>query len=414
MQGPHLYTLMSTRSPENGFVSTWKTDNVGTSNDDQITLPLEASGDYDFTVWWGDDTKDKITVWNQAEVTHTYPSAGTYTVSILGTINGWRFNMGGDRLKILTIEKWSQLKLGNNQDYFYGCTQLQINATDIPDLSDTTDLSGLFTSCTGITSLDIDDWDVSGVTNMSYSFQGCVSLTALDINSWDVSNVTNMTGTFRSLVGLTSLNVSSWDVSGVETFYRTFNGCTSLVTTDISLWDVGASVSFKEMFRGCNAMTTLDVSGWDTSSVTNMSSMFFDCWDLTSVDVSLWDVGLVTNMDGMFLFCTSISNPDVSSWNTVSLGSAGFMFMESAVTSVAVDLWDITSVAYLQDMFFNSDLTTAKYDQILLAWSIQLVLDSVMFGVASTKYTGGGAVAAARAVLVGAPNNWDISDGGTA
>ena len=59
------------------FISEWKTDNAGTSNDDQITLPLVSSGTYDFTVDWGDGTQDTITSHDQAEVTHTYSAAGT-------------------------------------------------------------------------------------------------------------------------------------------------------------------------------------------------------------------------------------------------------------------------------------------------------------------------------------------------
>ena len=69
------------------FVSTWKTDNAGTSGATQITLPLEAGGTYDFGINWGDGSSSKITAYDQAEVTHTYPIAGTYTVKIDGVIN---------------------------------------------------------------------------------------------------------------------------------------------------------------------------------------------------------------------------------------------------------------------------------------------------------------------------------------
>ena len=53
------------------FVSQWKTDNPGVSNNDQITLPLVSGGTYNFLVQWGDGNSDTITVWNQAETTHT-------------------------------------------------------------------------------------------------------------------------------------------------------------------------------------------------------------------------------------------------------------------------------------------------------------------------------------------------------
>jgi len=51
----------------------------------------------------GDGASDDITTYNQAEVTHTYATSGTYNVSIYGTINGFRFANGGDKLKIINI-----------------------------------------------------------------------------------------------------------------------------------------------------------------------------------------------------------------------------------------------------------------------------------------------------------------------
>ncbi|MCP3865736.1 MAG: hypothetical protein GY695_21860, partial [Aestuariibacter sp.] len=43
-----------------GFVTTWQTDNPGTSADDTITIPI-GSGDTDFTVFWGDGTSTDYT-----------------------------------------------------------------------------------------------------------------------------------------------------------------------------------------------------------------------------------------------------------------------------------------------------------------------------------------------------------------
>ncbi|MCP3890993.1 MAG: DUF285 domain-containing protein, partial [Desulfobulbaceae bacterium] len=63
-----------------GFVTTWQTDNPGTSADDTITIPI-GSGTTNFTVFWGDGTSTDYT---GGPATHTYGSAGTYTVAIVG------------------------------------------------------------------------------------------------------------------------------------------------------------------------------------------------------------------------------------------------------------------------------------------------------------------------------------------
>jgi len=85
------------------FVSTWNTTNSGSTDNDQIQLPLESGGNYNFTVEWGDGTNSHITAWDQEDVTHTYPESGEYTIYINGTIEGWSFDDEGDAEKITEI-----------------------------------------------------------------------------------------------------------------------------------------------------------------------------------------------------------------------------------------------------------------------------------------------------------------------
>lgn len=57
-------------------------------------LPLNPSGSYDFLVYWGDNSKNRITSWNQAETTHVYTDPGVYEVRIIGLCIGWAFAAG--------------------------------------------------------------------------------------------------------------------------------------------------------------------------------------------------------------------------------------------------------------------------------------------------------------------------------
>jgi len=77
------------------FNSQWDTTNPGTSNSTTIALPLEADGDYDFVVDWGDGNSTIVTTYDSVNATHDYLVEGTYNVSISGTIEGFRFNGGG-------------------------------------------------------------------------------------------------------------------------------------------------------------------------------------------------------------------------------------------------------------------------------------------------------------------------------
>ena len=107
----------------NQFVSTWRTSNTstGSSTATQVRLPLISTGTYNFVVEWGDGTSDTITVWNQAETTKTYTTAGLYQIKITGTCVAWRFANTGDRLKILSVEKWgTAFRLGATDQHFNG------------------------------------------------------------------------------------------------------------------------------------------------------------------------------------------------------------------------------------------------------------------------------------------------------
>ena len=265
------------------FVSTWQTDNAGTSGATQITLPLEASGDYDFGINWGDGSSSKITAYDQAEVTHTYPIAGTYTVKIDGVINGFRFNNGGDKAKITDISQWGDLLLGNSNGYFHGCSNLDVSATDA--------------------------WDVSSVTTFDYAFSGCSSLTTLDVSNWDVSSGTTFFSTFYLCSELTILDVSSWELNIDEdiTLRSTFQSCSKLTTLDVSSWDTSRVTDFYRFVQGCSALKTLDVSNWDTSKVTNFFVSFGACTDLVGLDISNFNISSLTDAEYM-LNGTTISN----------------------------------------------------------------------------------------------------------
>lgn len=374
------------------FESTWKTDNVGTSGDNQISLPLEITGTYDFAVSWGDGSSDTITVWNQAETTHTYASAGTYTVKITGTIKGWRFNNVGDKLKILTIENWCSLLLDTDDyffggNYFYGCANLVVNATDTLDLSSVTDLRGMFRSCSSIVNLDVSSWDVSSVTTLKNMFYGCSSLTYVNVSNWNVGNVTDMEDVFWGCSSINNINVGSWDISSVTILRCAFANCSSLTDIDVSGWNLVSVVNLGDMFYGCSSLTEIDVSSWNVSNVTNFSYIFSGCTLLTTIDVSSWNVSSALTFDYIFHNCISL-------------------------TFVAVNNWNITSVTNMLYMFYGVTLMTVCYDAILIAWEGQAVQNGVSFHGGSSKYTGGGAAEAARTALIG-DHTWTITDGGS-
>jgi len=285
--------------PENAFISVWNTSKPGPSLDDQVRLPLEEVGEYNFTVDWGDGNNSEITNWDDANKTHTYPSDGVYTINITGKIIGWRFNYGGDKDKLLEIKQWGSLRLGNSGGYFYGCSNLNITATDILDLTGTTDLSFAFRQCSTLDTVpSMNSWDVSNVEDMNFMFFYANKFNQ-DIGNWDVSSVTTMSSMFS---GANKFNqyIGNWDVSSVTTMRSMF----------------GSAYDFNQ-----------DISSWNVSKVEDMSYMFFGA-DAFNQDLSTWNISSVTDMTGMFNYSALTTD----NYDSLLIGWSNLTGLQSSVT----------------------------------------------------------------------------------
>jgi surface protein len=261
------------------FTFTVNTENAGSATK-TFVLPLLENGTIDFDVDWGDSSTDTITAYDQSEVTHVYEATGTYTINITNEVRGWKFNDGGDELKILNISSWGEFNF-TERDTFRGCANLTSSATNVPTVS-------------------------------QQYFQ-------------------------RQFMFATS-----------------FNG-------DVSNWDISGSTYTNMCFRGATAFTGIGISTWDMSNVIDISYMFYSATSFDQ-DLSDWDIGQVSNMSNVLRSVT---------------------------------------------------LSTANYDATLIGWAAQSVQASQSPHFGSSKYTWGGAAAAARASLI-SEDSWTITDGGIA
>ena len=89
-------------APSDHFVTTWKTDNPGQSNDTSITVHMVGSP-YDVD-WDNDGTFDEFGL--SGSVTHDFGVAGTYTIRIDGSYSSIRFENAGDKDKIVSLDQW--------------------------------------------------------------------------------------------------------------------------------------------------------------------------------------------------------------------------------------------------------------------------------------------------------------------
>ena len=246
-------------------INTNNTTNTSTSNT-QFKLPFTTAGTYNLEVDWGDNTTDTITTYNQAEATHTYATAGTYTITCTpnsSTLIDIRFNQQGDRNKILNISQWGSVEF-QNHSVFYKCNYLDVSATDAPAFNNPNgNYNSMFRKCYNFNG-DVNHWDLTGASEIHSFFEGCFTFNK-PCNDWDVSLVENASFAFKDC--------------------RVFN-------QPLDNWDTGSFTTIREMFSNAENFNQ-NLNDWDTGSVTNMFKTFFSA---TSFDQSLlWDVSSSTD-----------------------------------------------------------------------------------------------------------------------
>ncbi|WP_121665913.1 BspA family leucine-rich repeat surface protein [Mesonia aquimarina] len=415
----NLYTLIfltfisfTINAQNQPFITTW-----GVSSFDglDITIPTKGTG-YNYTIDFGDGTVENNVT---GDVSHTYNSSGIYTVSITGDFpricfgNYW-FTTSNMEDKIASVEQWGDIQWYSMSEAFYGCDNLNINATDIPDLSQVTDMSSMLREVNFINS-SINNWDVSNVTNMSYLFayadsfnqpldnwdvSSVINMESMfweaysfnqSIDNWDVSNVTNMVGMFSNAAAFNQ-DIENWDVSNVTNMAGMFSS-TGVFNKSLNNWNTSNVTDMSGMFKNANSFNQ-PLNNWNTSNVTNMNSMFtsngefnqpLDNWDVSNVtnmgemfaskntgiqmsfnhSLENWDVSNVTNMGEMF-FSNSSFNQPLNNWDVSNVSLLSGMFYKATSFNQPLNNWDVSNVTFMTGVFFNA----TTFNQDLSAWEI--------------------------------------------
>ncbi|MFK7937292.1 MAG: BspA family leucine-rich repeat surface protein [Saprospiraceae bacterium] len=245
------------------FVTTWTVD----AADLDITIPTSSGFAYSYNVDWGDGTTD---VSQTGDATHTYPSAGTYTVQIIGTFPHFFLNgnplvsPNDNQLQLSTIEQWGTIAWGSMENAFTGAANMQYNATDAPNLTAVTNMANMFknTLVTG----DLSAWTTSSVTDMSGAFYGTPS--GIDVSGWTTDDVTDMSEMFM---------------------YSMFDG-------DIMGWGTGMVTDMSNMF----SYSAFDgnIAGWNTAAVQNMEGMFNEAYNFNQ-NIGSWDITSLVGVDAL-------------------------------------------------------------------------------------------------------------------
>ena len=112
-------------------------------------------------------------------------------------------------------------------------------------------LSGLFSLCTCIKSVNFIKFTRNKIINLNSIFYKCSSLKELNLSNFNTNKVTDMGSMFYGCRSLKELNLSKFNTNNVT--------------------------NMRYMFYGCSSLKELNLSNFNTSNVTDMNCMFSGC-----------------------------------------------------------------------------------------------------------------------------------------
>ncbi|MDY5984838.1 MAG: kelch repeat-containing protein [Candidatus Onthovivens sp.] len=282
-----------------------------------IKIPMTNDGTYDYYIDWGDGTSSsQITTYNDTNATHTYATAGEYTIKLYGSLNRLRF-YDNIRTCLKQVTK-STLTYISIDDMFNGC----LNLESIPD--------GIFNNSLNLTSANA-------------TFNGCKKLVTVPTDLFkNNSNISSFYNVFRDS-GLISIPVGFFDGNNqATTFNSAFKGCYHLASIPSHLFDNCPLVdSFNGTFQNCSKITSLPAALLSNNpEVVTYTVMFAGCKiDKIPTDLLGKACSTATNFSDMFSGNVNSELPEGLFKYAVSATNYSGVFYNCQATTIPNDLF---------------------------------------------------------------------------
>ncbi|MEO1021513.1 MAG: BspA family leucine-rich repeat surface protein [Bacteroidota bacterium] len=192
------------------FITTWQT----LRNNTQITIPLDENFDYEFEYVWRNIRTGIVKEGEHTSANGNFrtnlPDASVHILEIRRP--GFPRFFDYNKEALLDVNQWGGIAWGSMQESFKDWLGTGFSATDVPDLTQVRDMSGMFEDADSFDG-DVSSWDVGNVTSMDAMFFGAAAFNA-DVSNWDVSKVTRMINMFNRAESFNQ-DLGHWDMSSV-------------------------------------------------------------------------------------------------------------------------------------------------------------------------------------------------------
>ncbi len=384
-----LFLINTGLFSQSNFITKWNFTAAGTS----ISFNAQTAGGAVNYTWTcapsGNTGTGTFTQAAGGAVTLTglsIPAGNTVTLSMApANLRRFYINNGVDRLKLIDVMQWGTVPWTSMNSAFYYCSNLNVSATDIPNLTSVNTMFQMFRNCPNLTGpSNINSWNTGACTNMSFLFASSPNFNQ-NIGGWNTSACTNMAFMFQSASAFNQ-NIGAWNTASCTTMLHMFNfaisfnqpigtwntsSCTNmssmfdnavLFNQNIGAWNTSSCLSFFRMFSNAGNFNQ-NIGSWNTSACINMEGMFKDA-SAFNQPIAIWNTGNCTNMSQMFWFASSF-NQNIGAWNTANCVNMAQMFENATVFNQNIGSWNTSSCTDMGNMFAAAN----AFNQNIGAWN---------------------------------------------
>ena len=393
-------------APNDWFVTVWDISKPTnrTYNNPASTIAVPTRGT-NYTLYWEDvdqtTTNGILNISTPWSPYYLPVPSGTKKVRIkiykgVGAITGLFEAWSTDSKRLIAVEQWGTNVWTNLANAFKDYPNMDVTATDVPNLSACQNVSNMFYNCTSLVNGNgsISGWQTANITNMRGMFSGAAAFnqalnnwstqsvtdmgfmfygaTAFNqaLNNWNTQSVTNMRGMFYSAAAFNQ-PLNNWNTQSVTDMGYMFYSATAF-NQALNDWNTQSVTDMGGMFYSATAFNQ-PLNNWKTQNVTNMGYMFSGATAFNQ-PIGNWNTQSVTNMNGMFAkgyggVGNMSFNQDISSWNTANVTGMSSMFYNNIVFNQPIGNWNTQSVTDMSSMFSGA----TAFNQPLSNWNTQSV-----------------------------------------
>ena len=269
-----LFTLLfagNSFAQSGDFVTRWNLANSGTSSTG-LTIGTVTSGSvsYSWTEVGGSGSGSSTFSGTSLNITGL-PSGKTIELRISPS-NFQRINIAntGDKMRLTDVKQWGTTAWTSFENAFFGCENLNITATDTPNLAGVKRMDNMFQTCKNLSSVpSISSWNTSNIESMASLFNNANKFNG-NIGGWNTSKVVTMSQMFRS-AGSFNQNIGNWNTSKVTAMQNMFN-LAGAFNQNISSWNTGSVSNMTSMFEYASAFNQ-NLGNWSLNSSVTLNKM---------------------------------------------------------------------------------------------------------------------------------------------